>query len=278
MAFNYRGYGGYVGRQWDQTQRGVHDLTYSSHASTFSSGIGGQLESINDDMDGKSYSDVTGIKSVLEGYDFKLFMVPTYGGMAESMGAQSPISSIGKFDHGLFQASDYLSLSSGFDNSLLNDFAWYGFCGFVNSVFHGTVLVMYTQYTNGTTRLRDLWYPNADRSYRAFVRDANDTEHEYTGTQSTIYSDGQYPGIYGYNSTYRFSQDDGSFGFKQNTTRLDGNGGPYLNQNYNNSSYNGYGCENANSGDTSSWSRYFYWGTSRWYLTTYAYYFFYKPQ
>ena len=85
---------------------------------------------INNDMDGKSYTDVAGIKSVIEDYGYKLFMTPAWGGMAESMQGQSPITAIKKFDHGLFQASDYLSLSNGFSNPLLNDYAWYGFCGF----------------------------------------------------------------------------------------------------------------------------------------------------
>ena len=277
MSFNYKSYGGYVGRGWEKDQRGVHGLTYSSHAHTSSFGIGGQLVNINNDMDGKSYTDVAGIKSVIEDNGYKLFMTPAWGGMAESMQGQSPITAIKKFDHGLFQASDYLSLSNGFSNPLLNDYAWYGFCGFVNTVFYGTVIVVYTGYTSSFTRIRDFWYPNTDRPYRAFVLDANGTEHEYTGTQSTIFSDNQQPGTYGYRTTSRFAQDDGSFGFKQNVTRLDGNGGTYLSYNYSTIGYAGYGCENANCGDTCSYSNYFYWGNTRIYSTAYAFYAFYEP-
>jgi hypothetical protein len=179
----------------------------------------------------------------------------------------SNLTNVGYFNYGAFQSNDYLTLSSGFSNSNLNDRAWYGFCGFNGSTFYGTCIVVYTGYS-GSHKLREFWYPNQDRPYKAFVLQADDSENEYVSTQSTIYSDNQQPSTYGYRLTNRWAQDDGAFGFKANVTRLDGNGGPYHQTNY--STNHSYGCENPNASDGAADD--FYWKNQAFISTSYSFY------
>ena len=152
--------------------------------------------------------------------------------------------------------SNYMELSGGFSTSALNGYPYLAYAGFNANTFYGTAVAMYRDYTSSSTLLKNLWYPNQDRELYTHVRNTNGTTVEDTsGNTSTIYSDNQQANTNGYRLTNRFSQDDGSWGFRNGLTRLDGNGGPYLSGN----SSNSYGCENPNAGDSSAND--FFWGS-----------------
>ena len=216
-------------------------------------GLGSELPSINAALSGFSYNDVSDIKTTLEGFGYSLIMTPTYNAMAERMSSQTDITSIGRFNSDFFN-NETLILSDGFDNANLNGYPFLAYAGFVNDTFYGTAVSFYTDYTSETP-LKNLFTPNQNRNLYNYVLNANGSvvENDSSGT-STIFSDNQRPNSNGYNSTSRFSGDDGSHGFAIGTNRLDGNGGPYLSQN----ASNAYGCENRNSGDSSADE--FFWG------------------
>tara|TARA_B100001173_G_scaffold86679_1_gene74373 strand:+ start:6125 stop:7318 length:1194 start_codon:yes stop_codon:yes gene_type:complete len=225
---------------------------------------------VNSAVSSYSYNDTSDIITAIENLGYKVFMIPTYNGMAESMENTDPVS-IGKFLTGCFLpgSTDYITLSAAQSNASLDGKAWWAFCGFQGSTFYGTASMHFTGYTGNTTRLYDLTYPETDRTIYTHVRNAdNSTVTNVAAGTSTIISDGMNPNsTYGTYQSGRFAQDDGCIGFRNGTTRLDGNGGPYMSQGASDS----YGCENPNAGDSSAND--FYWGGVT-VSTTYAFYFF----
>jgi len=153
--------------------------------------------------------------------------------------------------------TEYLELTFGSrPNATFDGYPYIGMIMFTSSGCLGVSYQVYWQYTSSTTLLKNLWYPQQDRELYTYVYNANaSTVTDTTGNTSTIFSDGMNPGTNGYNSTSRFASDDGSMGFANGTTRLDGNGGPYLSGN----ASNAYGIENRNGNDNTG---NFYWGQS----------------
>ena len=198
------------------------------------------------------------------GRGYKVVATPRRGAMAEAMSGVNGASALstngtGHFDYAAWNSStDYLELTSGFSNNTLNGYPYMGFVMFNSSGPYGVAIMIYRDYTSSTTLLKNLWYPNQERELYTYVLNANNsTVIDTSGNTSTIYSDGQYPGVNGYNSTNRFASDDGSWGFSNGVSRLDGNGGPYLSG----SASNSYGpAENRNGGDSNSTPH--YWGAS----------------
>ena len=221
-------------------------------------GIGTDLPTINSTLSSYTQSTLTStVVSALSGLGYTTIAVIGYSNVAESLvGTNSSLTGFG-FRYDLWDSStNYMDLSGGFTNSTLNGYPYLAYAGFNANTFYGTAVAMYRDYTSATTLLKNLWYPNQDRELYTHVRNANGTTVEDTsGNTSTIYSDNQQPNTNGYNLTSRFSRDDGSWGFRNGLTRLDGNGGPYLSQ----GSSNAYGCENPNAGDTAAND--FYWGS-----------------
>ena len=167
--------------------------------------------------------------------------------MAESQqGTSSPITSRGYFKYNEWDNGNQIELSDGMPNATLDGYPYMIFAGYDGSNYRGIAFMAYRDYTTPTP-LKDFWYPMNDRNLYCYVLNADgSTVEDVSGNTSTYYSDGQYPNSNGYNSTSRFASDDGSWGFRIGTQRLDGNGGPYLSQD----SSKSYGCENRNSGDT----------------------------
>lgn len=216
-------------------------------------GIGQEIAAINSALSGFNYDSVSDVKSTIEGFGYSLVMTPQFGAMAEQMSGTTNITSLGQFNTDFFD-NRTIELGDGFSNGNLNGYPYLAYAGFEGNTFYGTAFNIYTDYTQETP-LSSLFSPNQDRNLYNYVLNANGStvENDSSGT-STIFSDGHNPNSNGYNSTTRFSSDDGSHGFAIGTTRLDGNGGPYLRDNPSNA----YGMENPNGGDTSSSN--FYWG------------------
>jgi len=221
-------------------------------------GIGSELPSINSTL--SSYTNTTSVSTVvnaIQGLGYTVIAVLGYNDCAESLPGFNSSLTVPGFRYDLWNSnSNYMELSDGFTNSTLNGYPYFCYAGYNAGTFYGTAVAMYRDYTSSTTLLKNLWYPNQDRELYTHVRNANGTTVEDTsGNTSTIYSDNQQPTTNGYYQTGRFSRDDGSWGFRNGLTRLDGNGGPYLSQ----SAANAYGCENPNAGDSSAND--FYWGS-----------------
>lgn len=151
--------------------------------------------------------------------------------------------------------TDYLELTSGSQPSAVFDgHPYIGMIMLSSTGCLGVSFQVYWQYTSTTTLLKNLWYPEQDRELYTYVYNANgSTVTDTSGNTSTIFSDGMNPGTNGYNSTGRFARDDGCMGFANGTTRLDGNGGPYMSYN----ASNAYGLENRNGNDNNAT---YYWG------------------
>jgi len=221
-------------------------------------GIGSEISTIASGLNSNGWtnnSNTSSIVSYIESLGYTVIMTPTYNGMAELMAGQNTtLTSSGRFRYDLFD-SGTIQASDGFSNTALNGHPYIAFAGFSGTTFTGVACMMYNQYS-GDTPLKNLFNPNQDRTlYAQVVNNLGTVTHETaTSGTSTIFSDGQAPGVSGYNATSKFSRDDGSFGFAIGTTRLDGNGGPYLSNN----ATNAFGCENPNAGDSSADD--FYWG------------------
>jgi len=225
---------------------------------------------INTAMSG--YTETTAastVVSALSNLGYTTIAIPTYNDMAELMAGQTgTLSSYGVFSLDAFNNSTTpIARTISFNTAALNGFPYIGFIGFNGGSFYGCGIMVYSDYSTTGTLLKDLWYPNQYRTTFGHIRDANGTIHENTSTTTrTIYSDGQAPGTNGYNSTTRFSADDGTWGIRFNGS-LDGNGGPYLS-----AGTQSWGCENPNGGDSSAND--FYWNTTVVASTTYKFYFF----
>ena len=210
-------------------------------------GLFGVMETLNSQLSSYGYNDVTSIRTVFENEGYVLVATPCYGGMAESQqGTSSPITSRGYFKYNEWDNGNQIELSDGMPNATLDGYPYMIFAGYDGSNYRGIAFMAYRDYTTPTP-LKDFWYPMNDRNLYCYVLNADgSTVEDVSGNTSTYYSDGQYPNSNGYNSTSRFASDDGSWGFRIGTQRLDGNGGPYLSQD----SSKSYGCENRNSGDS----------------------------
>lgn len=230
-------------------------------------GIGGDIGNILSAVSGLTSSTnyatiISAINGAGRGY--KVVATPRRGAMAESMTGVNGASALstsgtGHFDYAAWDnSSDYLELSSGFGNNTLNGYPYMGFVMFNSSGPYGVAIMLFRDYTSSTTLLKNLWYPNQDRELYTYVLNSDSsTVIDTSGNTSTIFSDNQQPNTNGYRNTGRFAQDDGSWGFVNGTTRLDGNGGPYHSQ----SPSNAYGPPaNQNAGDSSQAQH--YWGAS----------------
>lgn len=243
----------------------------SQNAQVAGAGGGGTLkadmEALNSSLSSYSYNNVSAIKTAFEDLGYTLIATPTYNGMAENQGGQSPISSIGKFDNNEFDSGANLAVSDGLDNNGQNGFPYMLFAGFNSNGYQGVAAMMYRDY-GANTSLKNLFSPNQDRNLYGYVLNANGSEvTDVTGNTSTIFSDNQQPTSNGYYQSDRFAADDGSWGFRIGYNRLDGNGGGYLSGDQSNS----YGCENRNGGDASNQD--FFWGSNYQSTTSYAFYF-----
>jgi len=228
------------------------------------------LQSLNQSLTPYSYNNVADIKTQIENAGYTLIATPAYNGMAENQSGTTNISGLGQFNYSEFDSGTTLATSDGFSNSSLNGYPYMAFAGFGPNGFEGMAAMMYRDYASAA--LRDFFAPNQNRNLYCYVLNSDGSEvTDVSGNTSTIYSDGQSPNSNGYNSTSRFASDDGSWGFSIGTSRLDGNGGPYLQDSQSNS----YGCENRNSGDTSG-DQFFWSSATQTGTQSYGFYFFVK--
>ena len=210
-------------------------------------GLTGVMETLNSSLSSYNYNDVSSIRTVFEGEGYVLVATPAYNGMAENQsGTSSAITSRGYFKYNEWDNAANIELSQGMSNSTFDGYPYMLFAGYDGSNYRGIAAMFYRDYTSPTP-LKSFWYPQQDRNLYCFVLNADgSTVEDVSGSTSTYYSDGQNPNSNGYYSNSRFAGDDGSWGFRIGTQRLDGNGGPYLSQD----SSKSYGCENRNSGDS----------------------------
>ena len=216
--------------------------------------IAAVLESIRSTMSGFGNTNASSIISTLEGQGYTVFATPKYNSMAEAMSSQSPVTSGGYFYKTYFDNNNTITNSSGFSNSTLNGYPWYGFALYVGSTFKGFGVMMFRDY--GSAAVKDFFYPDQWRNLYTWVLNANGTTVEDVGGSTrTRFSNGSGAGSNGYYSSSAFSADDGVWGMCIGRD-VDGNSpGPYLSA----SSSNSYGFENPNSGDAQSTV---YWGGS----------------
>ena len=202
-------------------------------------GLKDDMEALNSALDGKTYNDVSGIKAEFESLGFTLIATPTYNGMAENQSGTTNISNTGQFNSAEFDSGTEIELTEGMDNSAMDGFPYMIFAGFGPNGFEGTAVMAYRDYGSGTA-LKNFFSPNQNRNLYCYVLNKDGTDvTDVSGNTSTIYSDNQQPNSNGYYTSNRFAADDGCWGFRIGTSRLDGNGGPYMSQNTSQS----YGCE-----------------------------------
>lgn len=230
------------------------------------SGIFGIMEDLNSSLTAYSYNNVSSIKSELENAGLTLIATPAYNGMAEDQTGTTNITNIRQFDYTEFDSGQTLENSSGFSNDTLNGYPFMVFAGFGPNGYAGIAMMAYRDFSSAA--LRDFFDEQNKQLYTFVLNQDGSTVEDTNGNTGTSYSDNQGPNSNGYNSTSRFSGDDGSWGFRIGSSNLDGNGGPYLQDN----SANAYGCENRNSGDSSGDQ--FFWGSqTNTNTTNYAFYF-----
>lgn len=250
------------------------------------------LEILRTSLAGFDESDIDepAICNEIRNLGFTVVMTPKYGACAESMvGATGLISSSGVFSLDEFNSTNALSVTGGFtvEDGLtdLNGHPYLCYAGFNAGAFYGIFVMVFTDYLAADNkRMADLFYPTATtsavapdpgiRNLKCFVLNADGTTFsDTTGLTSTVFSDGQFPGVNGYNTTLKFAQDDGTHGFREGTARIDGNGGPGLGGA---TATNSWGCENQNAGDTAA--SIFYWGPSTVSSTTFKFYAFVRSE
>lgn len=235
-----------IGSQIESNKPGVYDLN-SRRLHPF---VADQLYPLNNALNSyDNNSDVVTVVTEIENKGYTVIATPAYGEMAEQMSAITTagqsINRTGRFRSDIFDEVNELALTSGY-GSITDNCPYIGFAGFANGSYLGILLTAYTQYGSGT-ELKDLFYPNQNRNLEAFYLQPNGTETSFTTANSlTIFSDNQQPGTNGYNTTSRFSADDGTWGYAPGLT-LDGNGGSYVSD-----ATGHFGINNANGGDTSA--------------------------
>lgn len=222
-----------------------------SMAAQSSGGAGAPLAALHDAMSAYSQPSDSTYRTEIANAGFRLVAVPTYGAMAEQMGGTNGTPSVGQFDYGAWNSATVYPLAE-LPNTNLSERPSMFMLGKINNNYMGIALWAYENYS-GPTALRSLWYPNTTRDQAWWYVDrgqpaSNANYLSGSDNTSTIFSDGHQPNSNGYYQTGRFAADDGSWGFAINTNRLDGNGGPYLDNNSNNA----FGCENRNGGDSVS--------------------------
>jgi hypothetical protein len=232
-----------IGSEIDQNKPGVYDLN-SRRLYPY---VDDQLYPLNSAL--SSYtntSDVATVVAEIENKGYTVIATPVYQAMAEALqGTNSTISTTGRFRYDIFDETNELALTSSYGD-LQDDRPYIGFAGFANNSYLGILLTSYTGYGSGT-QLKNLFYPNQVRNLQAFWLQPDGTETSYTVPNSrTWFSDNQQPNTNGYNSTTRFSADDGTWGYAPGLT-LDGNGGQYVGSGSGN-----FGINNANSNDSSA--------------------------
>ena len=230
----------------------------------------GRAEQLNTQLAsaGYAYNNYQSIINAIQEHSFMVISTPRYGGLAESQQAQNPPSSDGKFYRSEFDSGSAIENSSGMPDESHNGYPFLGFVGYKDNEYFGIAFMMYRDYSSRS--VAGLFYPSQYRNLYTFVLNANGTTRNDGNTNArTYYSNNQQPNSNGYYQSNRFAADDGVWGFNM-VGSVDGNSpGPYLSAN---DSYS-YGCENANSGDTSSTSQRFYWG-QRYNTTSYSFFFF----
>lgn len=230
-------------------------------------GLKADMESLNGSLVGKNYNDVSSIKSEFESLGFTLIATPSYNGMAENQQGTSNISGVGQFNQSEFDSGTYIELSEGMDNGTLNGYPYMIFAGFGPNGYEGIATMMYRDYGSNTA-LKNFFSPQQNRNLYGYVLNKDGSEvTDVSGSTSTIYSDNQQPNSNGYYTSSRFAADDGCWGFRIGANRLDGNGGPYLQDNQ----AQAYGCENRNGGDAVD--DFFWGGASNTSTSQYCFYF-----
>jgi len=230
----------------------------------------GRAEQLNTQLAsaGYAYNNYQSIINAIQEHSFMVIATPRYGGLAESQQQQNPPSSDGKFYRSEFDSGSAIENSSGMPDESHNGYPFLGLVGYKDNEYFGIAFMMYRDYSSRS--VAGLFYPSQYRNLYTFVLNANGTTRNDGNTNArTYYSNNQQPNSNGYYQTNRFAADDGVWGFNM-VGSVDGNSpGPYLSAN---DSYS-YGCENANSGDTSSTSQRFYWG-QRYNTTSYCFFVF----
>lgn len=227
------------------------------------------------------------VQSVIQSADtsFNVFAVATHSSNSESLLGVGSAGGKTTFTSSRFvyntSASNILStgntivdMSGGSNNSLpiidgkkwmamaVYDGTTNGFRGILLWVFTGDSISSGDVVTSGgriITNTRSIFAPalsagNFARIYQVVIgKTGNIITSNTSGNAGWNYSDGQIPGLLtGYNSTSRFSSDDGFWSFVIGG-KVNGNSGPSY------QTTNGYGFGNVNSTDVSSQ---LYWGSS----------------
>ena len=207
-------------------------------ASTFS-----DLEAMNADFAALNYNDVSGFNSVISGAGYTLVATPRYGSQVESMGSGDPTTTTGVFSLSAWDSNASLAKTSGFDGA--EDDRYFMAMAVTDSNRYYGIWVM--TFENSRNRLKEFFFDEDDQKViQVFVYDhLNGTTTRNSSQTTWTFSNNQQQAGNGYESSNRFAQDDGLWGFNINGT-ADGNApGPDLTVS------SGYGFGNYHAGDTS---------------------------
>ena len=225
-----------------------------------------------------TYTSFTNIKSTIENAGYKLIATPKYGNIAERLGGENNITSLGKFNITEFDSGSVLQNSTGFNNIILNDHPFMVLALFDENGLVGIASMLFKD--NITQTLKGFFFPgkgqNDGHNLYTYVLNADGTEiFDTTGTTKWNFANDQFnkrnaniTGSNGYYLTSRFSFDDGVWGFNIGG-EVDGNSpGPALTDS------GSYGIQNYNFNDDTG---YYMWN-GKFSKTTYAMYVFVRTE
>lgn len=230
-------------------------------ASTYS-----DLQQMNGDFATLAKDDVSGFNSVITGLGYTLVATPRYGSQVEQMGSGDPTTTTGVFSKAAWDSNTSLEKSTGFDGA--EDDRYFMAMAVTDSNRYYGIWMM--TFEDSRDRLKEFFFNEDDqKDIKVFVFDyQNNTEVRNSSTTTWTFSNNQQQAGNGYESSNRFAQDDGLWGFNMNGT-ADGNApGPDL------QTSSGYGFGNYNAGDTSR--QYVRWGGTSYTSNTYQGYVFVK--
>jgi hypothetical protein len=177
---------------------------------------------------------------------YTLLATPRYGALAESLSGttNTPPTATGQFSRTYWESNTNITRSFGFDQSALNDRPWMAIAIKDSTRYYG---ILYMSFDTDRPLLRNFFVNSADlKNLQVLVINPNGTTVTNTNTTRWTFSDNQQAGsTTGYQSTTRFSSDDGLWGFNLDGDANGDSPGPPL------SSITGYGIQNYNAGDTS---------------------------
>lgn len=222
------------------------------------------LQAMNEEFAALSKDDVTGFNSVISGYGYTLVATPRYGSQVEQMGSGNPTTTTGVFSQSAWDSNTSVAKSTGFDGA--EDDRYFMAMAVTDSNRYYGIWMM--TFENSRNLLKEFFFDEDDqKDIKVFVFDyQNNTEVRNSSTTTWTFSNNQQQAGNGYESSNRFAQDDGLWGFNMNGT-ADGNWpGPDL------STGSGYGFGNYNAADTSR--QYVRWGGQSYTSNTYQGYVF----